>query len=104
MTLAARLVAGQIERRLQPTAMRRIGAVMACAQSLSSTLQGDRWTALRHGLDVTTSCPSLMRELYPRRSQRLALGARVSSVGSRLLKQEGFRELLMSGAKTLIRL
>jgi hypothetical protein len=103
VALSARLVAGQIERRLWPKAMRRIGSVTTCAQNIASTLRSDGWTAMRYGINVSTSCPSLMRELYPSREQQLALNSRILRVGGRILKQEGFLDVLLSLGKRLIR-
>ena len=89
MTLAARLVAGQIESRLRPRAASRIGSVLSCARNVASTLQSAGWVALRSSLNVAASCPSLMRELYATRDGRQALDSRVTRVGTRLLNQEG---------------
>ncbi len=101
LTLAARLIAGGIDRRLWPQT--RTGSVMACARHVAGTLQSEGWVQLRGGINVATSCPTLVKELYPGLEQRIRLNTKVAKVGTRILRQEGFLDVVLSGLKTLIR-
>jgi hypothetical protein len=103
-TLAARLVAGQIDRRLRPVALRRMNSVMTCAKSISATMNADGWQfALRSGVDVASSCPGLMSDLDATQAERTAWSARVTRVGARVLKQEGFFDAVFSFFKAVVR-
>jgi len=104
VTLSARLVAGQIQQRLQSRAQRNIGALMACANSIANTTWRDGWEfAFRAGVDLATTCPSLVRSLYSNAAEEVALASRVSRLGSKIIGQEGFVDVVLSGIKAIIR-
>ncbi len=73
LTLAAPLIAGGIDRRLW--SQTGTGSVMACARHVAGTFQSEGRVQFRGGINVATSCPTLVKELYPRLEQRIRLKA-----------------------------
>jgi hypothetical protein len=103
VALSARLVAGQIERRLRPKAQRNLLAVITCANSIANSTWDDGWEqAFRSGVDLATSCPSLMEALYDTQAEERALASRISRLGTKIIGQEGFVDVVLSGIKAIL--
>jgi hypothetical protein len=104
LTLAARLVAGQIERGLRPRARRNMEAVMACARAVTSTSWQDGWDyAFRQSVDLATTCPSLVQRVLSSPEEEQTLARKITSLGRRIASQEGFVDIVLSAAKAIIR-